>query len=121
MRRQQFIRIFGEHHITDLRTRVDGVDEFEFVGVPELDRFVSGAASAYEQAVLVRGPSEAFDCRRVFVKFSHLAVHFWGPDEDCVVVSSGGKVGIVVRELETTDLLSVAVEFTGCCVTSQIS
>ena len=57
-----FIDILWEHQVTDLWSRIDEVDGLQSVCVPESDAPVSSTTTWGEQAILMRTPTDCFDC-----------------------------------------------------------
>ena len=84
----QFVDIFGENQIADLRTSFDGLDGFALQGVPELNASVLGATTRGEQSVLVRRPCDGFDGSLVLgeLRLGHCGVT-GAPYEELAVVA----------------------------------
>lgn len=79
--------------------------------IPETNTAISCAAATAHHSVLVRGPGYGLDSSLMFTKLDQRLVCVGSvPDEQLVVVASGGELLLVRAPLEPTHLLLVPFE-----------
>ena len=62
MGRNQLIRVFRKHEVTNLRTSVDVVYWLKKLSVPKSNTSISGTSSCCENTSLVRIPTDSLYC-----------------------------------------------------------
>ena len=100
----QFVWVFWPRQIADLWPSVDALQGLTGQRVPEADALVSRAAPAGQQAVLMRRPRDGLDRSEVFRVRLDGSSACDVPHKQLVVVATAGKVLVVRRPLEATNL-----------------
>ena len=85
----KFFGIFWEHQVTYLTARIYTIQHSIVKSVPEFDSFVSRTASARQNSMIVRTPSDALDCCSVAGEFAYRSGGVGAPDEEFIVIASG--------------------------------
>ncbi len=104
----QLVYILRVNQIADLTTCVYPVHWLAGQGVPETDASISCSTSTAHGTVLMRRPSDGFDCSEVLAEFC-LRLYAIGsaPYHKFVVITSGGQLLLIWAPFESTDLLLV--------------
>lgn len=101
-----------ESQVANLTSGVNAVETGAAKGIPESDASICRAATAGEETVLVRTPSDGLYSRRVLgklVNWLRLVLNI--PNEELIVISTGGKMGgLIEGPLEATNLLLVSLQ-----------
>ena len=102
----QLVYILRVNQIADLTTCVYPVHWLAGQGVPETDASISCSTSTAHGTVLMRRPSDGFDCSEVLAEFC-LRLYAIGsaPYHKFVVVASRGKLLLIWTPFEATNFL----------------
>lgn len=111
VRAHELIHVLGVRQVADLAARVHPMQRLAGQRVPEADTTVGRAASAAHHAVLVRRPRNRLHGGLMLIEFDQrFASCLPVPDEQLVVVASGGQLLLVRTPLESAYFLLVALE-----------
>lgn len=113
MRGYKFVGVNRVHHIAYLWTCIDFLQAPVLIDIPHPDRFISGATPSRQYVVLVWGPSQCLDCRRVLIKFMHHLTGSHIVDANQVVITTRSYHIAVEWPFHSTDLLFMRLPFAG--------
>jgi hypothetical protein len=107
----EFLGVFGKHQVADLAAGVDAVEKAAVESVPELDRLVGRPPARGQHSVVVGTPRDALHGRAMAAELADGGRAVRAPDEELVVVASGGQEVAVEGPFEAADLLCVSLIF----------
>lgn len=111
VRAHQLVVRLREDEVADLRPRVDAIQRIQIDRVPESNALVCRAAASREEASVQWRPVDCLHSCLMLGEFHQRLSTGRRPDEQLIVVASGGELVLVVQTpSESTDLLTVVGE-----------